>query len=101
MITVLYGALIKLSDDNLFHDLVSSHGKNKDTLEMTRDLLEEVLLNHKHYYSLFKRKGDLVNLANMIFAKSHTKQSMKRTKKKELEKFCDSSKTEEQHLEAE
>ena len=101
LITVLYGALIKLSDDNLFHDLVSSHGKNKDTLEMTRDLLEEVLLNHKHYYSLFKRKGDLVNLANMIFAKSHTKQSMKRTKKKELEKFCDSSKTEEQHLEAE
>lgn len=101
LITVLYGALIKLSDDNLFHDLVSNRGKRKDILEKTRDLLEEVLLNHKHYYSLFKRKGDLVNLANMIFDKSGTKQAMKRTKKKELEKFYDSSRTQEQHLEAE
>ncbi len=101
LITVLYGALIKLSDDNLFNELVVNQGKSKETLEKTRDLLEEVLLNHKYYYSLLKRKGDLVNLASMIFDKSGIKRSMKTTKKKELEKFCDGNRTQEQHMEAE
>lgn len=101
LITVLYDALIRLSDDNQFNDFITKYEKTKESLEKTRDLLEEVLLNHKHYYSLLKRKGDLVKLANLIFDKSRIKTSMMRTKKKELDKYCDNTKTQEQHLEAE
>lgn len=101
LITVLYDALIKLSDKNLFIKYVNKQGKTQEMLENIRDLLEEVLLNHKHYYSLFKRKGDLINLANLILEKSKIKRKMAKTKIKELAKYRDSTKTEEQHLEAE
>ena len=101
LITVLYDALIKLSDDNYFNEFVNKKNKHKYVLERTRGLLEEVLLNHKHYYSLFKRKGDLVNLANFVFEKAKLKTAVKKTKKKELDKYCDSSRTVEQHSEAE
>ncbi len=101
LITVLYDALIKLSDDNCFNEFINSKDKDKKTLEKIRNLLEEVLLNHKHYYSLLKRKGDLVKLAELIFQRSRIKTAMSQVKKKEMEKYLDSSRSQEQHSEAE
>lgn len=101
LITVLYDALIKLSDDNCFNEFINSKNKDENLLEKIRNLLEEVLLNHKHYYSLFKRKGDLIKLAELIFQKSRIKTAMNRVKKREMEKYLDSSKSQEQHSEAE
>lgn len=101
LITVLYDALIKLSDDNCFKEFIDYKHKDQKILEKIRNLLEEVLLNHKHYYSLLKRKGDLVKLAELIFQKSRIKTAMSQVKKKEMEKYLDNTKSQEQHSEAE
>lgn len=87
LITILYSALVTLSDANRFEDFVSNHKKDSVKLLSIKHLLEEVLLNHKYYYSLFKRKADMINLINNIYKKASIKSLVNKLKIKEKKKL--------------
>lgn len=99
LITVLYDALVKLNDKNQFN--AYARHKENDKLIKIKDLLEEVLLNHKIYYPVLKRKCDNIQLINEVFACSRLKTRVNSTRKRENEKLLKKEITEEQRLEAE
>lgn len=68
LISVLHSALIKLSDEGTCETLESKAqpGRSRAEILRLRDLLEEVLLNRKHYYPLLKRQKDAKNLIEAI-----------------------------------
>lgn len=90
LISVLHSALIKLSDDGTCEALESSGSPVRTATDIRRlqDLLEEVLLNHKHYYALLKRQKDAKNLIEKILLRSGiTNERLERLLQREYQKL--------------
>lgn len=68
LISSLHSALIKLSDEGTCEDLAidAQPERNRSDILLLRDLLEEVLLNRKHYFSLLKRQRDAKTLIDGV-----------------------------------
>ena len=59
LISVLHSALICLSDEGTREELRNDRpGRSEEDIQILKNSLEEVLLNHKHYYTLLKRQKD-------------------------------------------
>lgn len=90
LISVLSGTLIKLSDESVKQRLTNESiaGRSSSELELLKDLLSEVLLNHKHYYSILKRQLDAVKLVNKTMEKADiTEEKLDQLVRHEYRKF--------------
>lgn len=71
LISMLHSALIKLSNRANLEDLCNNRAdRSIEALELLKKLLDEVLLNHKHYFSLLKRQKDATNLMDHIMSRA-------------------------------
>ena len=67
LISVLNDALVALSDSAQFRKMTNGTSTPVNELKSVLYLLEEVLLNNKHYYSLIKRQADGLSLMEHVF----------------------------------
>lgn len=71
LISVLNGALIKLNDPTQLNGLINTNiGRTQNKLKYLLNMLEEVQLNRKHYYSLFRRQQDALLLRDRIIQRA-------------------------------
>lgn len=70
LMMTLYDTLVKIESNANIKKIAEEKHKNINELEVLRDLLEEVLLNKRHYFTLIKRKSDSVDLLKNILEKA-------------------------------
>lgn len=88
LISTLYNTLTKIKSDEDIKQFAMDNQKNKDDLYKLRDLLEELLLNKRHYFTLFKRKSDSIEILNKILDRAGiTDDVIKELTDREIEKL--------------
>lgn len=101
LISVLHSALIKLSDDGSCEALEADDrpGRTSADIRRLQNLLEEVLLNRKHYYALLKRQKDAKDFIEKILTQAGlTNERLEKLLQREYQKLL--SKTGEDAQEA-
>lgn len=58
LITLLYKVIVDLSNQSIFKKYISNKKRNEKDVKRIKNLLEEILLNQKHYTSILKRRND-------------------------------------------
>lgn len=70
LMSTLYDTLVKIRSDVNIKEIAEKQHKDIKKLKVLRDLLEEVLLNKRHYHTLLKRKSDSVDLLENILERA-------------------------------
>ena len=100
LISVCAQALIRLSDSDVRQRLVyEEKGITNTHLEYILNLLEEVLLNKKNYYSMVKRQSDAHDLMDMVVENIDLQFNIDSIIQKEQNKLC-AAKSEEEKEDA-
>ena len=72
LISILHSTYIKLSDSALREKLRSERsGRTEEDLLNLKELLEMLLLNHTHYYTMLKRQRDAKRLMDGVRSKAN------------------------------
>lgn len=70
LMSTLYDTLVKIRSDVKIKEIAKKQHKDIKKLMILRDLLEEVLLNKRHYHTLLKRKSDSMELLDDILERA-------------------------------